>query len=736
MPSSPNQTLLSLLTRQGTFRWGVIAIAALAFNCSIIQAAEPAPNVTDTLEKPLPTVIVNGSIPPETKRLEQIVPAVTMDQEEISKSSNPRLGDALKRLPGVSFGGDINENKDLQFRGLDKGFSRVQLGGVQIPDGGDRREFQMNRLPAGLIKEAAFIRNPTPEYESDGIGGRLTLETLDIPENFSGDLRASVGGRGDEFPFWNSSLMLGGRPTSWLGLMGSGHFYDDPTIKQKEEIKYNAAGVAGKPTYSEEVKDVEATDLFFDIGFFYNGGAVHIKPLYLNMESDKNSISESSGGREIGYEKRTKRTEGVTLASEHHWSDWARQDSSVSFYKSFERTPIKGKDTYKFSGGVLAYDGSEFESQYKEDLTWDFQTKTTMDLKTPFRQQIKFGAAFRSKERNNHLRLFERDDLGVLDELTSPAETYHLKETYGALFLQDQIWLTDTLSLLPGVRVEYVRLEARDAQSPTATQSMTDVNPALHLLYQPNQKLSMHAAVSRTLNRPQFDQLSPYREIEDDEITLGNPELEPARSWNIDLGLDYSRQDLFLGINLFHKEIEGVIERVNTGRVEGAREIYQYENVGDGWLQGIELEQRFGFQWTHQPIFEKLKLWANESVLRSQVQDASGTNRKFVGQPTFIANVGLDYELNRYGTVFTVAGNYVDKINSVESDGSRTTFTAEWSLSASIHQPLGKGFEMFIEAMNLTDEVRVKTKYKTNGSSTREWNTSGRTLLVGMEYRF
>lgn len=36
-------------------------------------------------------------------------------------------------------------------------------------------------------------------------------------------------------------------------------------------------------------------------------------------------------------------------------------------------------------------------------------------------------------------------------------------------------------------------------------------------------------------NRPQFDQLSPYSTIDfdDETVTYGNPELDPARSWNI-----------------------------------------------------------------------------------------------------------------------------------------------------------------------------------------------------------
>lgn len=695
-------------------------------------------------------VEANQSPSLESERLESAVPLVGLNREGMKKQPSLQFGDSLKSLPGVYYGGNLNENKDLQLRGLTKGYSRVQVDGVQIPDGGEVREFQLNRLPAGLFKEAKFIRNPTPEYESDGIGGRLDVETVDIPKDFSGDFRLGFGARNNETPLWSTTAMLGGRPNEWFGILGAINYGYDPALKQKRERRFDEDGNLARKSVQNEYKDIETFGAFFDAGIFYHDGEVHIKPMFLRLESSKDSREHTyrldkaaSKNEELDkdFEERTKETEGVSVGSLHRWSDIARQDSSLSYYKSFEDTPRKGTDSYVESGGVLEYDGQELEQQYKEDLTWDFQTKTTVDLTTPLKQQVKFGAAFRDKERNNRLRYQESDADGNVEDLTTAADDYHLVEDYHAAFVQDQIWITDKFSVLPGLRAEYVELDSEDGDSNKASRSMMDWNPALHFLYKPVTDTAVHLAFSRTVNRPQFDQLSPYRRINDDDesVTIGNPDLDPARSWNIDLGADWRKNGLFLGANLFYKKISDVIqeERVGTTVVGGDNyDLYESRNVGDGWLKGYELDQRYDLSSTCVSGLKGFEIWANQSVYSSRVTDSSGDSRQFEEQPEFIANVGIDWHCATTGTRISLSGNYVDTVHWSESDGTKMTYAPEWIVNLSVRQPIREGLEAFLEISNLTDEERIESEFSTDGELKREYIKDGRSLLVGMNYTF
>ncbi|WP_367873327.1 TonB-dependent receptor [Luteolibacter sp. Populi] len=687
----------------------------------------------------------------EARRMDSPVPMVGLGGDELESIPALQLGDALKYAPGIYFSGNINENDDLQLRGMPKGYSRTQISGVSIPEGGgESREFQLNRLPTGLFKEAKIIRNPTAEYESDGIAGRLELETIDIPKSFSGDLRLGYGGRNRETPLWDASVVAGGRPAEWFGLLGAFTYGLDPTLKVKNTFDYAANGDLEKGSVRHEDTPVETYAAFLDAGFFYEGGEIHIKPLYLRREIEKRSQKrgidytkavEKNESFDDDAEDRREQTQGATATSVHHWAPDARQESLLAYYKSFEMMPRSSTDSFKESGGVLEYDGNSLEDYYKEDETLDFQTKTILDIPTALRQQVRFGIAARTKTRDSDHHLREFDDAGAVTDLTTAADRYRIREDYVAGFVQDQVWLTDEFSLLPGLRAEYLEMDARDGGSLNSSRSMTDWNPTLHALYQPVKELAVHLGLSRTVNRPQFDQLSPYRRINDDDerVEIGNPDLDPARSWNVDLGVDFKKGPLFLGANVFYKKISDVIQedRAGTTLVGGnSYDLYQSRNVGDGWLKGVELDERFRFGEAGVAWLDGLELWSNQSVYSSRVKYENGRSSPFEEQPEFIANIGVDYEIEKTGTRLSVSGNFVGDFDWSESDGTNIGYLSEWIVNLGARQKLGAGVEAFVEVINLFDEQRFETERKTNGDFRHEDITGGRTILAGLDYRF
>jgi len=686
----------------------------------------------------------------ESERLNSPMPEVGLNREGMKRQPALRLGDSLKSVPGVYFGGNLNDNRDLHLRGLMRQYSRVQVDGVQIPDAGDERQFELNRLPAGLFQEAKVIRNPTAEYESDGVGGRLQLETVPIPTEFEGELRLGFGARNSQTPLWNVSGMAGGRPNAWFGVLGALDYGLDPSQKDKKEFRYDDNGNLERKSWQHEITDVETYGAFMDAGFFYQGGEIHIKPMFLRLERSKQSDelelhigdpASENNSLDRETEETAKQTEGFTASSLHNWSPDARQESLFSYYKSYENLRFNKTDTFEEDGGVLEFDGQELEKFYKEDLTWDFQTKTIVDLATPLKQQVKFGAGVRFKERNSDVHFQESDEDGVVTDLTTPADIYHLKEDYFAGFVQDQVWLTDQFSVLPGLRTEHVELDSEDGASNKASRSMTDFNPAISFLYQPDKDLAFRLAFSRTVNRPQFDQLSPYRDInnDDEEVTIGNPNLDPARSWNFDLGADWRTGGLFLGTNLFYKKISDVIqqERIGTTPIGGDDyDLFEYRNVGDGWLKGIEIDQRYNLSYTKISGLQGFEVWANEAVYSSRVTYASGGSRSFEEQPNFIANVGIDYVVEQIKTRISLSGNYVDSVNWEESDGTQMSYAPEWIVNLSVRQPLAKGLEAFLEISNILDEERIEAEKNTDDEVRREFIRDGRSLLVGLNYSF
>ncbi|MCZ7627333.1 MAG: TonB-dependent receptor [Candidatus Methylomirabilis sp.] len=213
-------------------------------------------------------------------------------------------------------------------------------------------------------------------------------------------------------------------------------------------------------------------------------------------------------------------------------------------------------------------------------------------------------------------------------------------------------------------------LDSRAGDDTRGSRSVTDTNPSVHLLYRFRDDLSLRAAVSRAVNRPKFDELSPFEQDDGKKITVGNPNLDPAKSWNFDAGGEFATARLFLGVNLFYKRISDVIEEVDTGIDKEGKDVFRVQNVGDGWTRGAEIEQRLDLSVTGLDVLGGFMLWANQTFLESAVRDKSGRKRRFKDQPRVIANAGMDYTLASLGTTASIAWNHIGRRKEFKPEGA------------------------------------------------------------------
>jgi len=234
--------------------------------------AEAAPG-GDTQQPPQSTF-------PEVGRLTDPVPKAGITREIFQYRNNRRLGDILEREPGVYLGGPPGENKDIRLRGMDKEFTRVQLDGVQLPGAGEKREFDANLLPSFILGEVTIIRNPTAEFESDGIAGRVDLRTRPIPTKFEMELRAGYGGtdgfRDDNFL---GSIGLADRPTDWFGYLGAYDVLDLDIFRTKSRDEFRRNGTLKKSEFEDESSDQTYSTLFWDLAVFHDVDEFHFKTL-------------------------------------------------------------------------------------------------------------------------------------------------------------------------------------------------------------------------------------------------------------------------------------------------------------------------------------------------------------------------------------------------------------------------------------------------------------------------
>lgn len=89
--------------------------------------------------------------------------------------------------------------------------------------------------------------------------------------------------------------------------------------------------------------------------------------------------------------------------------------------------------------------------------------------------------------------------------------------------------------------------------------------PSANFKYLWTEELVSRLSVGTSMSRPRARQLDPSRSIntsnaERATISVGNPELDPIKSWQLDLSLEwYWERGSILSVGLFHKNIEGYI---------------------------------------------------------------------------------------------------------------------------------------------------------------------------------
>lgn len=694
----------------------------LATAIAMVSASLPASAVEE-----LPQLDVVGESTPEEHRIKDVTPQVKNYKETVEQQPTGFVvKDILKRMPGMFTGGGPGEDKDARLRGIDKEFTRVHFDGVPIPDGGEKRELNIDRIPNALVGEVTIIRNTPAEFESDGLAGQVHIKTRDIPLEQQIEVDAALGDRGTlGSDAQHGSITYGNRFTEQFGLQGTVAYYRNPLLKEK--TKTNAEGQVTE--IETEDKPTENRTAMLDGAWFYDRGELHLKPLFIEDTEDKNKLVEKyrANGTFDRYERevedKTKTTEGALLEQKHKLGGGAKLDASIGFYSTTEE-----KEKTKFVLNQQMVENitrRELEFEDKEDSFWQAEAKMTQRWNMVIDNELKYGVKLRQRKRDKTKEKFRN---GVL--LTPEAkDKYALEEDYYALFVQNEMFITKHFSVMPGVRGEYVELVTRDGTGRMADEYSGDVMPSLATRYVFSKAFNIYAMVSKAINRPKYDELSPIADAKADKIVIGNPDLDPAEAVAWDAGFNYVTEPFFFGFNLFYRDIEGVIESRLTGDVIDGLPVEQIQNVGDGWLKGVELEQRWKLSSLSVPVINQFTITANQSYIESELTNNDGTKAPFKEQPRVLANLIADWTVPMTGTVLSVAGNYVHAIPVTATGDGRTS---ETFIDAKLSQPIGDGLTLYALAENVTGEDRIKRK--ADGSLEDEF--TGRYFYLGINATF
>lgn len=664
------------------------------------QTPPPAPSAEDDAVQ-LEEMVVSGEIE-YRDRTESTAPELVYDQEFFAKFEPVSVGDQLRRVPGVAFTSDIGESDAPQLRGLGQGFTQVLVNGRPIPGAGNDRTVFVDRIPAEIIDRIEIVRSPSADIDSQGVGGTINIILKD-GETLPPGVIARVGwthdvesgeGRGNGSVSWSGRNQA--QTTFWSLTADAQERFNQKYVVE-EVFEEDSEGFAAErdrggmgrslvrfddPQSSSAVERVEEDDmrdtrdlsLNGDITFnFDDDTELRVDAFYLSTERDEHQdtwIFEGDGSvgglaldepelefQDADFDQTSGGIAGV-------FNTWLGNAGELQVELAYSAFRDEGReDTFEEEPGNLVSreDNEADDDEWTGGISLKRQLPGWAEGMGLDGVEAKFGFSGKAKDRD--YQLIVSDDLDD-DDFTVSDGRFRYEERRLDAFAVFKWQFSDAVVLETGARAENTKtkqsytsafFEAGELQETTAGNADNDefmINPSAHLQWSLTDVDQLRFSVAKTVRRPSIDQLVPAFALEspgDEDVTIGNPDLDMETSVGFDLGYErrLGRRGVF-GVNLFTRRISDLIALVNTGDgVDGIGldpedfpgGLYTFRNIGDADVRGIEFDLSTPLDFVGLP---ETGVFANYTKLDSDRADpATGADIYIDFQPTYVYNVGI-----------------------------------------------------------------------------------------------
>lgn len=384
----------------------------------------------------------------------------------------------------------------------------------------------------------------------------------------------------------------------------------------------------------------------------------------------------------------------------------------------------------RFSG--LWKVGAKYRSKTKEQNyeTFDLESDDDLNLvdylsdwqsETPFFDGI-YGSQMVPFHDPNLMR--QLGESGVLESeknLEDDLADFEVTEDTLAAYALGEFLFGSKITFMGGVRVENTKDESMAYQlvldddgdpvdvSPVyADKSYTEWLPQFHLVYKTGENSQLRAALTRSLARPNFEDMAPWRfvNLEDNEAELGNPDLDVTTAWNVDLMWENYLQPVgIFSAGVFYKDLTDYIYIYQVDEIINGEdvEVTQPRNGDKGTLAGLELA--FQNQFTNwKGGWGGLGFYVNYTYVDSDAKYPDRESTSLPGQSKHVANLALVYE--KYGVTTRLSWNFNGKkLIEVGGDPEEDIWVDDHAqLDFMFRVQLSKKFSIVTEFINITNE--------------------------------
>jgi hypothetical protein len=160
-------------------------------------------------------------------------------------------------------------------------------------------------------------------------------------------------------------------------------------------------------------------------------------------------------------------------------------------------------------------------------------------------------------------------------------------------FLLDDTWFLNQFEIGIGIGGESSTI--RQSGDATSKRSFTFLKPSVSVTYSPTQKRQSRFRVLREVSQLDFSDFVSSTVFEDDDLALGNPDLEPESTWIAELSEERRFGDLgVVRVTLFYNWISEVEDLLPLEVLPPSNALFEVPgNIGSGERWGAMLETTF-----------------------------------------------------------------------------------------------------------------------------------------------
>ncbi|MBP6117611.1 MAG: FepA family TonB-dependent siderophore receptor [Neisseriaceae bacterium] len=722
----------------------ILASAVLTLSLGTLSTLAYAEETEDTAE--LSTVVVTAE-----RQLKQSLGVSVIDAEEIAKRPPVNdIKDLIRTMPGVNLTGNTasnarGNNRQIDIRGMGPENTLILIDGkpvtarnaVRYSWGGERdTRGDSNWVPVEEIESIEVIRGPAAaRYGSGAAGGVVNIITKRVAKEFKGSVN------------WYTNQPENGKEGSTQRL---GFNLSAPIIE--DTLSYRLYG-----NYNKTKGDAE------DINPFINGNRQAGREGVENKDVSGKLVWKIDPRQyltlDANYSRQGNLYAGDTQSGPVHQNAYIYgQETNRTYRNSFSLTHDGAWDWGDTK--VIAQYDKTVNSRMQEDMAGrnegaiqgtgpDDPSITDSVLKTarlsgeasiPFywglQNVLTIGGEWSEDRFNDPASTAQSSSIPEVPNNRSSK----MNANAWAVFLEDNISLTNTTQVIPGIRFD------------NHSKSGNNWSPSLNVAQKLGERFTLKGGIAKAYKAPNLYQNAPnYMMMTNGNgcpagmsgpcYLLGNEDLDPETSVNKEIGIQFAQDRWNASFTWFRNDYDNKIvagDEIFVTAESGAK-ILRWENTGKALIEGFEGNLSI-------PLNKRL-LWNNNFTYMRKSEDKTTGNPLSI-IPKYTLNSTLDWEISeKFNTLLTVThyGKQEPKEYATRNaDNSNQTgpmaVVSKQDPYTIVGLSAGYKFNKYAQInggiSNLFDKQIVRETSARGEATARTYNESGRAYYMSMKIDF